>query len=78
MQGGPVGQGPGAVGHRLAPALRRAFARVPGELIERPQWVAWKYELRGGKPTKLPYNAATGELAGAGDPRRGGAAVVVD
>ncbi|MGO8901589.1 MAG: hypothetical protein ACLQU5_25030 [Isosphaeraceae bacterium] len=28
---------------------------IPDELKARPQWVAWKYELRGEKWTKIPY-----------------------
>lgn len=37
-------------------------ASIPAELQERPQWVVWRYEMREGKPTKVPYQAA--------DPRR--------
>lgn len=39
-----------------------ATASIPSELQERPQWVVWRYEMREGKPTKIPYQAA--------DPRR--------
>jgi putative DNA primase/helicase len=28
---------------------------VPAELCARPQWVAWRHELRDGEPTKVPY-----------------------
>ena len=31
------------------------------------QWVCWRRELRGGKPTKVPYNARTGTKAAVGD-----------
>src|SRR5262249_34323622 len=41
---------------------------VPIQLRDRPQWVVWRYEKRGGKPTKVPYNAARpNELASTGD-----------
>ncbi len=36
---------------------------MPAELKALPRWVAWKYEGRDGKPTKVPYNARTGKLA---------------
>lgn len=28
---------------------------IPQELRDAPQWVVWRYEHRGGKPTKVPY-----------------------
>ncbi len=31
------------------------FDAIPAELKERPQWVLWKKETRGGKPSKVPY-----------------------
>lgn len=44
---------------------------APGELVQRPQWVAWKLDYREGepKPTKVPYNAHTGRKASTTDPR---------
>src|SRR6266571_847570 len=33
------------------------------ELQAHPQWVCWRKEHRRGKPTKIPYNAATGQWA---------------
>lgn len=43
---------------------------APDELAARPQWVLWRYEERRGetKPTKVPYNARTGERASSTDP----------
>jgi hypothetical protein len=32
-----------------------AIIHVPDELIERPQWLIWRYETRDGKPAKVPY-----------------------
>jgi hypothetical protein len=29
---------------------------IPAELRERPQWIVWRYEERGGKPTKVLYD----------------------
>lgn len=39
---------------------------IPAELRARPNWVVWKYEPRGGKPTKVPYNPTNGNKAKAG------------
>lgn len=35
---------------------------IPKELKERKQWICWKYQTKPGrsKPTKIPYNPATG------------------
>lgn len=41
---------------------------VPDELTSLPQWVAWRYEERNGKSTKVPYDAHTGERASTIDP----------
>jgi primase-polymerase (primpol)-like protein len=32
---------------------------IPDEPTERPQWVCWRYEVRDGKPTKVPYTPGT-------------------
>lgn len=41
---------------------------VPQEMKDRRQWVVWRREERDGKPTKVPYNALTGERASSTDP----------
>ena len=41
---------------------------TPACLRDRPQWVAWKYIERDGKPTKAPVNPLTGGLADSTDP----------
>jgi hypothetical protein len=33
------------------------LATIPAELTSRPQWVMWRYELKDGKWTKVPYGA---------------------
>jgi len=38
------------------------------ELADLPLWVSWRYEERGGKPTKVPVNPATGYGAKSNDP----------
>src|SRR5437870_5454332 len=48
--------------------LSPEFASIPEELTVRPQWVAWQYEERGGKTTKVPYNAVSGRRAKSTDP----------
>ncbi len=45
---------------------------IPAELRERPQWVAWKYVDRGGKPTKVPITC-TGRNAKSDDAATWGA-----
>lgn len=42
-------------------------ALVPPDLRALPQWVCWKYKIRGGKPTKVPV-CARGGPADATDP----------
>jgi putative DNA primase/helicase len=36
-------------------ALIEQLWTLPGELRELEQWCVWRYELRAGKPTKVPY-----------------------
>ena len=36
---------------------------IPEELRQRRQWVVWKLEERGGKPTKVPYIAGGGKAS---------------
>jgi len=43
-------------------------AHVPDALRERPQWVVWRYETRGGRPTKVPIDPQTGRGASSTDP----------
>lgn len=44
------------------------FAHVPEELIERPQWVLWRYEVREHGKTKVPYQCS-GWRASSKNPR---------
>jgi hypothetical protein len=41
---------------------------IPKELIEKNQWIVWRWELRDGKWTKPPYNPNSGEFAKSTDP----------
>ena len=34
-----------------------SYAAVPQILIDLPQWIVWKHEIRNKKPTKVPYDA---------------------
>lgn len=43
-------------------------AVVPACLLDRPQWLCWKYEERDGKPTKVPIHPRTGQKASSTDP----------
>ena len=40
---------------------------IPAELKELIQWVGWKFEVRDGKPTKIPIRPKTGEFAKSDD-----------
>jgi putative DNA primase/helicase len=40
---------------------------IPEHLTDRPQWVCWRLEMRGGKPTKVPYIAGTNSRASSTD-----------
>ena len=41
-----------------SPSASLEDMHVPDDLIERDQWVLWRYEARHGKPTKVPYQVA--------------------
>ena len=45
--------------HATAAADSPLAENIPEELAERPQWVCWRYEERGGKKTKVPYTPRT-------------------
>ena len=47
----------------------RIRSNVPDALRDRPQWVCWRVVERGGKPTKMPVCAFTGEAASSTDPQ---------
>lgn len=44
------------------------FDKLPQELKERDQWVCWTLEERNGKPTKVPRNPRTGDVASVTSP----------
>lgn len=50
--------------HALVPDL----AGIPRELADRHRWVAWRFERRDDKWTKIPLVTATGALASSTDP----------
>lgn len=41
---------------------------VPETLLEYEQWLCWRTEARGGRPTKIPIDPASGEFASTTDP----------
>ena len=51
---------------------------IPRELQEHAEWCVWKREIRGGKPTKVPYNPNTGERAESNNPETFGTFPVAD
>ncbi|HRQ73989.1 MAG TPA: phage/plasmid primase, P4 family [Phycisphaerales bacterium] len=50
------------------PAVAFDPTHVPEALREPPQWVAWRYEERNSKPTKVPVNPHTGKRASSTNP----------
>ena len=46
---------------------------IPLELQKNAEWCVWRREIRGGKPTKVPYNPNTGERAETNNPATFGA-----
>ncbi len=53
----------------LQDSARSTYEYVPEELKARDQFVVWRYEHRGGKPTKVPYTPGSGRPASHSDPR---------
>ena len=43
------------------------FVNIPKELKTNASFCLWKLEKRSGKPTKVPYNPRTGQLAKTND-----------
>jgi putative DNA primase/helicase len=41
---------------------------IPQELQDKALWCVWKREIRGGNPTKVPYNPLTGDRAESNNP----------
>ncbi|MEX0653992.1 MAG: hypothetical protein WD151_07710 [Phycisphaeraceae bacterium] len=52
-----------ATAEPLRPAITCNPDAVPEALRQRRQWVAWRYVLRDGQPTKIPINVRTGREA---------------
>jgi predicted transcriptional regulator len=53
-------------------ALPLLVDNLPAELLSHPQFVAWDYEVREGKPTKVPRNPHTGRKAQSNNPKTWG------
>lgn len=50
------------------PPAPAEWENIAPELKALPQWVLWRFQGRGGKPTKVPYDARTGRPAKSDDP----------
>jgi putative DNA primase/helicase len=48
--------------------VTRIVTNFPQELRDLDQWVTWRIEIRDGRPTKVPYNARTGNMAESDNP----------
>lgn len=44
------------------------FVNIPQELKQNASFCVWKLEKRQGRPTKVPYNPKTGQMAKTNDP----------
>jgi putative DNA primase/helicase len=51
----------------ISPVNPPAAENIPEQLTERPQWVCWRLETRGNKPTKVPYTPGTERRASSTD-----------
>ncbi len=47
----------------MSPVSPLDLAAIPDALKAHPHWLVWRLETRGGRSTKIPYNAATGHKA---------------
>ncbi len=47
--------------------LKVVVENIPEELRTRRQWVVWRLMVRNGKPSKVPFEAATGKFAKSND-----------
>lgn len=56
------------LGTSLALTPESIASTLPPELLDRQQWVAWRFELREGKRTKCPYSPITGRRAESTNP----------
>jgi biotin operon repressor len=43
-------------------------SNLPQALKDRPAWVCWRWQMRSGRCTKVPYNPLTGRCASVSDP----------
>ena len=48
--------------------LKISYSAIPDELKALPQWCCWRKEIRKGRPTKVPVDAKTGQLAESDNP----------
>jgi putative DNA primase/helicase len=53
----------------MAPPQTAQYAALPADLTELHQWVVWRYEERGGKPTKVPVQPGRSSRASTTNPR---------
>ncbi len=53
---------------QITSPVRVNFVNIPQELKDNASFCLWKKEKRNGRPTKVPYNPKTGELAKTNDP----------
>lgn len=69
--GGGVDCGPrrqGDEGGLLMSTPSFDLSKVPQVLKSLPRWLCWRYEMRDGKQTKVPYRASTGKRADTTNP----------
>ena len=64
----PSSEAPSLPSPEAARAIRVNFAMIPQELKANASFCVWLKEKRDGKPTKVPYDPKTGQLAKTNDP----------
>ena len=53
----------------VQPVITHDLGEVPASLRRLDRWVCWRYQIRNGKPTKIPFDAKTGREASSTDPQ---------
>lgn len=52
----------------VQPVIAHNLEQLPARLRRLDRWVCWRYLIRNGKPTKVPFDAKTGREASSTDP----------
>ena len=53
----------------VQPVITHNLGQLPARLRRLHRWVCWRYQIRNGKPTKIPFDAKSGREASSTDPQ---------